>query len=155
MLHSREYCCCLDEDYFHRMHFRKQEYFLRPMVYIFKCTKSWEIQALVCKMLYVTIITYFWVSLSRNQRKLQMFHLAKIVGKGFRHCCWEKCNFMLIYEFKYGETWKILPSPLCLPLYNTFNKCLMIWCKQTINHTYFTQSTKPLRLLFLASVLVN
>ena len=42
------------------------------------------------------------------------------VEKGSRYCFWEKGNFMLIYEFKYGQTWKIWPSSLNLSLWNAF-----------------------------------
>ena len=37
-------------------------------------------------------------------------------GKIWTCSCWEKGNFIMINEFKYGQTWKIWPSPL----YSTF-----------------------------------
>ena len=40
--------------------------------------------------------------------------------RGLICSCWEKCNFILIYEFKYGQTLKMWPSPLSLSFYNTF-----------------------------------
>ena len=33
-----------------------------------------------------------------------------------------KGNFIMINEFKYGQTWKIWPSPLSLSLYSTFKE---------------------------------
>ena len=41
-------------------------------------------------------------------------------GKIWTCSCWEKGNFIMINEFKYGQTWKIWPSPLSLSLYSTF-----------------------------------
>ena len=41
-------------------------------------------------------------------------------GKILTCSCWEKGNFIIINEFKYGQTWKIWPSPLNLSLYNPF-----------------------------------
>ena len=37
----------------------------------------------------------------------------------WRLSCWEKSNFIFVYEFKYGQAWKIWPSPLRLSRYNT------------------------------------
>ena len=49
-----------------------------------------------------------------------MFYLAREAGN-FGHVLAEKkVNFMMINEFKYGQTWKIMPSPLSLSLNNTF-----------------------------------
>ena len=42
-------------------------------------------------------------------------------GKIWTCFCWEKGNFLMINEFKYGQTWKIWPSPLSLWLYSTCN----------------------------------
>ena len=42
-------------------------------------------------------------------------------GKIWTCSCWEKGNFIMINEFKYGQTWKIWPSPLSLWLYSTCN----------------------------------
>ena len=44
--------------------------------------------------------------------------------------CWEKGNFIMINEFKYGQTWKIWPSPFSLSLYSTFkwfSNAEMVW----------------------------
>ena len=35
---------------------------------------------------------------------------------------WDKDNFIMINEFKYGQSWKIWPSSLSLSLYSTFKK---------------------------------
>ena len=57
----------------------------------------------------------------RNRREAHMFYLAREVGKICRCYCWKKCNFIMINEFKYGETLKIWSSPLSFSLYSTFN----------------------------------
>ena len=46
--------------------------------------------------------------------------LGKGSGKIWTCSCWEKGNFIMINEFKYGQAWKIWPSPLTLSLYNPF-----------------------------------
>ena len=33
-------------------------------------------------------------------------------GSGKKCYCWEKGNFVMINELKYGQTWKIWPSPV-------------------------------------------
>ena len=40
-------------------------------------------------------------------------------GKIWTCSCWEKDNFIIINEFKYGQTWKIWPSWPSLSLYST------------------------------------
>ena len=45
---------------------------------------------------------------------------TSVVGKVWRCSYWEKGNFVMISDFKYGQTWKIWPSPLSLSLYSTF-----------------------------------
>ena len=60
------------------------------------------------------------LSLTRNRREAHMFYLAKEVGKIWTCSCWEKGTFIMINEFKHGQTWKIWPSPLSLSLYGTF-----------------------------------
>ena len=57
------------------------------------------------------------LSLTRNRREL-----AREVGKIWRCYCWEKGNFIMITEFKCGQTWKMWPSPHSLSLYSTFKK---------------------------------
>ena len=49
-----------------------------------------------------------------------MIYLARVVGKIWRCSCWEKGSFIMINKFKYGQTWKMWPSQLCLSLYSTF-----------------------------------
>ena len=53
--------------------------------------------------------------------------LGKGSGKIWRCSCWEKGNFILISEFKYGQMYKIWPSPLSLSLYRTFKSKLQIF----------------------------
>ena len=57
----------------------------------------------------------------RSRGEAHMFYLAKEVGKIWRCSCWGKGSFIMINEFKYGQTWKTWPSPLSLSLYSTFN----------------------------------
>ena len=65
---------------------------------------------------------YFSVlSLSREIEGKRTFYLAKEVGKIWRCSCWEKGNFIMINQFKYGQTWTIWHFPLSLSLYSTFN----------------------------------
>ena len=58
--------------------------------------------------------------------------LCKGSGKIWTCSCWEKGNFIMINEFKYGQTWKIWSSPLSLSLYSTFkttlNKIFPVQC---------------------------
>ena len=42
------------------------------------------------------------LSLTRNQGETHMFYLASEVGRILRCTCWEKDNFIMINEFKYG-----------------------------------------------------
>ena len=51
---------------------------------------------------------------------MHMFYLVKEEGKIWTCSCWEKGDFIVINEFKYGQTRKIWPSPLRLSLYSTF-----------------------------------
>ena len=64
----------------------------------------------------------FRVSLS-NKKSKGSTHvlLGKRIGKIWTCSGWEKGNFIMINEFKYGRTWKIWPSPLSLSLNSTFN----------------------------------
>ena len=64
------------------------------------------------------------LSLTWNRREVHMLYLAKEEGKIWTCSCWEKVNFIMINEFRCGQTWKIWPSPLGLSLYSTFDKNL-------------------------------
>ena len=73
------------------------------------------------------------LSLTRNRREAHMFYLAKEVGKIWTCSCWEKGNFIMINKFKYGQTWKIWPSPLSLSLYSTFKHLSkVVWDRKNI-----------------------
>ena len=61
---------------------------------------------------------FLGLSLMRNQREAHI--LLGEIGKTWTGSCWEKSNFIMINEFKYGQTWKIWPSTLSLSLYSTF-----------------------------------
>ena len=56
----------------------------------------------------------------QNLGETHMFYLAKEVRKIWRCSCWEKDNFIMINEFKHGQTWTIWPFPLSLSLYSIF-----------------------------------
>ena len=60
------------------------------------------------------------LALMQSRRKVHMSYLPLEVGKIWRCSCWEKSNFIMINEFKYGWTWRTWPSPLSLSLYSTF-----------------------------------
>ena len=60
-------------------------------------------------------------SLSQHKIKVHMFYTAREVWKIWTFSCWEKDSCIMINEFKDGQTWKILPSPLSLSLYSTFH----------------------------------
>ena len=51
------------------------------------------------------------LSLSWNRREVHMFYMVRKVRKIWRCSCWEKDNFIMIKEFKYGQTWQIWPFP--------------------------------------------
>ena len=57
------------------------------------------------------------LSLTQKRREVQM---AKEEGKIWTCSCWETGNFIMINEFRYGQTWRIWPYLLSLPLYSTF-----------------------------------
>ena len=61
------------------------------------------------------------LSLTRNRREVHMFLLGEGSGKIWTSSCREKGNFIMINEFRYGQTWTTWPSPLSLSLYNPFN----------------------------------
>ena len=62
------------------------------------------------------------LSLTWTRREVHIFYLAGEVGKIWRCSCWEKGNFITINEFKCGQVWKNLLSPLNLSLYSTFKQ---------------------------------
>ena len=66
----------------------------------------------------------YFPGLTRKRREAGMFYLAMEVEKIWWCSCWEKGNFIMINEFKYGQTWKIWQSPLSLSLYSTFKSCI-------------------------------
>ena len=95
----------------------------RFRVYILLSIIYKKIEDLVRIIFYVTMAVenIFRVSLlTRNRREAHMFYLARKVGNILRCCCWEKGNFIMIIDFKCGQTWKIRPSPPSLSLYSTF-----------------------------------
>ena len=63
----------------------------------------------------------FFGSLSNSKSKRSAHVLlGEGSGKNLEMFWLRKVNFIIIKEFKYGQTWKIWPSPLSLSLYSTF-----------------------------------
>ena len=62
----------------------------------------------------------YFLGLSLTQNRSTHILLDEGSGKIWTCSYWEKGNFIMISEFKYGQTWKILPSPLSLSLCSTF-----------------------------------
>ena len=80
-----------------------------------------------CPLLHNDNRKYFsGLSLIRNRREAHVIHLAREVGEISRCSCWEEGNFIMIYEFRYGQTWKIWPSSRSLTPYNPFNLFCLI-----------------------------
>ena len=94
-----------------------------PCVYIhvYRIKKNWGPGLYNC-LRHADNRRYFsGLSLTWNQREAHKCYLAREVGK----CsCWEKGNFIMINEFKYGLTWKIWPSLFNLSLYNAFKSMI-------------------------------
>ena len=103
-----------------------------PCVYIhvYRITKNWG-PGPYNSLRHADNGRYFsGLSLMQNGREVHMFYLARELGNFhmflLRTCgtcsCWEKGNFIMSNEFKYGQIWKIWPSLLSLSLYSTFNR---------------------------------
>ena len=103
-----------------------------PWVYIhvYRITKNWG-PGPYNSLRHADNGRYFsGLSLMQNGREVHMFYLARELGNFhmflLRTCgtcsCWEKGNFIMSNEFKYGQIWKIWPSLLSLSLYSTFNR---------------------------------
>ena len=84
-----------------------------PCVYIhvYRITKNWG-PGPYNSLRHADNRRYFsGLSLTRNRREAHVL-LGEGSGKIWTCSCWEKGNFIMINEFKYGQTWKIWPSPL-------------------------------------------
>ena len=93
----------------------------QKIIYIYSCVSN-DIKSHTHDRKY-----FLGLSLTRNQREACTIHLVKKVREIWRYSCWEKGNFILICEFKFGQTWKIWPSTLSLSFYNTFNSRKVHW----------------------------
>ena len=93
--------------------------------HVYRITKNWGPGP--CNSLhYADNKRYFsGLSLIQNRREVHMFYLAREMGK-FGHVLAERqvANFIMINEVKYGQIWKVWPSPLSLWLYSTFKTFL-------------------------------
>ena len=93
-----------------------------PYVYIhvYQITQNWG-PGLYNSLRHADNRRYFsGLSLTRNRREAHVL-LGEVSGKIWTCSCWEKGNFIMINEFKYGQTWKMWLSRLSLSLYSTFN----------------------------------
>ena len=91
-----------------------------PCVYIvYRITKNWG-PGLYNSLWHADNRRYFLgLSLTRNWQEAHVLP-GKGSGEIWACSCWEKVNFIMINEFKYGQIWKIWPSLLSLSLYNSF-----------------------------------
>ena len=62
---------------------------------------------------------FFQISLMRNWTEVHAL-LGEGRGKNLGIFLLRKGTFTMINEYRYGQTWKIWPSPLSLPLYSAF-----------------------------------
>ena len=90
-------------------------------IHVYRITKNWG-PGPYNSLRHADNRRYFLdLSLTRHRRQAHMYVLlGEGSGKIWTCSCWEKGNFIMINEFKYGQTWKIWPSPLSLSLYSTF-----------------------------------
>ena len=87
----------------------------------------------------------FRVSLYCEIEGKSTFYLAREVGK-FGHVLAEK-RYIMINEFKYGQTWKIWSSPLSLSLYSTFKFIIRLGLNHLREHKFkhsFQDTINPL-----------
>ena len=82
-------------------------------------------------------------------------YLARKVGKFWRYSSWEKGNFITINKFKYGQNWKIWPSPLSLSLYSTFKNCTGSILKVSTFSWHLLIANSFLTLLWIYSLLIS
>ena len=96
-------------------------------VHVYQITKNWG-PGPYNSLCHADNRRYF-SGLSRDVKLKGSTHvlLGKGSGKTWTCSCLEKGNFIMINEFKYGQTWKIWPSPLSLSLYNPFK---FIFCSK-------------------------
>ena len=99
-----------------------QNYRPEDSIFMYLCLstkKNWGPD--LCNFLCHTDNRKYFASLSQHKIEAHMFYTAREVWKIWTFSCWEKDSCIMINEFKYGQTWKISPFPLSLPLYSTFN----------------------------------
>ena len=119
-----------------------------PCVYthVYRITKNWVL-APYNSLHHADNRRYFsGLSPTPNRRESAHVLLGEGSGEIWKCPCWEKGNFIMINEFKYGQTWKIWPSPLSLSLYNPFKG--QVVKKKKINLLaleFFDQSKLPLK----------
>ena len=88
-------------------------------IYVYQTTKNWG-PGLYNSLRHADNRRYF--SGLSNAKLKGSAHVLLGEGSGKIWTCswWEKGNIKMINEFKYGQAWKIWPSPLSLSLYNPF-----------------------------------
>ena len=120
-------------------------------------------QKILCVYIHFYQITKNWGpglynSLRHTDNRRYFSGLSNAKSKGSAHVllgegsekiwtcsCREKGNFIMINEFKYGQTWKIWPSPLSLSFYSTFKmlpqKMYFLLSKFISNNSQFVTTT--------------
>ena len=103
------------------------------IIHVYRITKNWGPGP--CNSLHHADNRRYFLSLSSaNMKSKGSAHVLHDEGSGkiWTCYCWEKGNFIMINEFKYGQTWKIWPSPVyhfTMPLKgkkNHFLGCLVL-----------------------------
>ena len=128
-------------------------------IHVYQITKNWG-PGRYNSLCHADNRRYFsGLSLMWNQREAHMFYLVREVGK-VGHVlaekwliCWEMINFTMINEFKYGQTWKILPSPLNLSLYNPFKFKIAGQTFNSLKQFLFSEFVNGNGSLFTSSVI--
>ena len=95
-------------------------------IHVYRITESWGPGPYNSLRHADNSIYFSGVSLTRNRRKAHKFYLAREVRKSGHVLAEKKNNFIMINEYKYGQTWKISPSPLSFSLYSTFQYFLQM-----------------------------
>ena len=115
------------KSYINRRHkYTDQNYRQEDSVFIYlylwnKKQMTWSMLILYVMLMIENI---FWVSNAKLKGSTHVL-LCEGSGKNLKmFSCWEKGNFIMINEFKYGQTWKNWPFPLSFSLCSTFKGCV-------------------------------
>ena len=89
-------------------------------IHVYRITKNWGLGPY--NSLRHADNRYFSALSNAKSKGSARVLLGEGSGKIWTCFCWEKGNFIMITEFKYGQTWNIWPSPLSLSLHKPFKK---------------------------------